>query len=377
MTMAAPSSTAPPNSQYVGSYTDPGSGRAFDRYLTQESIPITQWKQEEVTERRWVPEWVTENQKVTQTQYTPYVQYLPQARVVNSWNVFAQPQVAWYYQPVTQYQPVQQLVDQPVTYQKYVEKDFRMVIPKAVQTTQAQQRYVDVERTVNPATPSAIPSTAPVNNPMSNAASLAVTDRNTLTPGYDTRPASPYYAANTQSLGAYPYSPFAYTSANRAPSFNLAASYPMPYAAAAYPGYPSAANPYAYPMTTAPPMYSFSSYPMAGSSAAMPGYPGYPTGYQTASAYLPAWMNTQGPLLGQTYFQYNPSQLATSDAPPSTTPYPTTNTLAMTTPSPVSSELRPSTAPVYPQANPGWDATAMQSTYRDPYQAGIPATVLR
>jgi hypothetical protein len=374
MTMAAPSSTAPPNSQYVGSYTDPVTGRPFDRYLTQESIPITQWKQEEVTERRWVPEWVTENQRVTQTQYTPYVQYLPQPRVVNSWNIFAPPQVAWYYQPVTQYQPVQQLVDQPVTYQKYVEKDFRMVIPKAVQTTQSQQRYVDVERTLTPAAP----STAPVNNPMTNAASLAMTDRNTVMPIYDTRPASPYYAAGMPSPGSYPYSPFAYASANRAPSFNLAAYYPMPYAAGAYPGYPALASPSTPSMAAAtPPMYAFNSYPMAGSSPAMPVYPGYPNGYQTAAAYLPAWMNTQGPLLGQTYFQYNPSQMATSVSPPSTNPYPTTNTVAMTTPNSVNGELRPSTAPVYPQANQGWDATAMQSTYRDPYQSGLPPTVLR
>ncbi len=208
-----PNSTAPANGQYVGSFTNPLTGRQYDRYAVQEQLPVQRMEQQEVTERRWVPHWVIESQRTTQTQYVPYVTYQPQMQVANRWNPFAQPQANWTYTPVTQYQAVDQVVDQPVQFQKYIEQDVKVVIPKLVQTTEARQRFVDVERgTVvagtlpTPTTTTNASPLAPLPNALQNSGALAMSNRNAPMSNYNLRPMDSLY----RPPGAgYPYSPYA------------------------------------------------------------------------------------------------------------------------------------------------------------------------
>ena len=89
---ASPGPSTQSTGQFVGTFTDPRTGKQYDRYLEQETVPITRWEQEEVSQRVVVPNWVTENIKTTETRYVPYIEYQTQQRVLNRWNPFAPPQ---------------------------------------------------------------------------------------------------------------------------------------------------------------------------------------------------------------------------------------------------------------------------------------------
>ena len=132
--------------QPVYSFRDPRTGVAYDRYLEPESVPAMRWEWQEVTERRWVPQNVTENRQVTQIEYQPLVSYQAQQQIDGRWNPFATPQTSTQFVPMTQYQPVNKVVTQPVTYQKYVEQDVKVRVPKLVQATESRMHYVDRPR---------------------------------------------------------------------------------------------------------------------------------------------------------------------------------------------------------------------------------------
>ncbi len=185
---AVVSSAAPASGQYVGSFIDPRTGKQYDRYWEIANVPIPRWEQREMTERRAVPQWVTENIKSTQVRYVPTIEYQPQQRVLNRWNPMVPPQVTIDYVPVTRYLPIYEVVDRPVQYQKYVEQDVKVLVPKLVEATQSQMKLVDRERATTAAT-NATPSVA-APNAIQSAADLAMANRNSQLPRYTTRPST-------------------------------------------------------------------------------------------------------------------------------------------------------------------------------------------
>ncbi len=118
------------------------------------------WEWQEVTEKRWVPQNVTENREVTQVQYVPVVSYASEQQIQNRWNPFATAQAVNQYVPQVQYQPVNKVVNTPVTYQKYVEQDVTVRVPKLVEATESRTRLVDRPRSnqANLAAGAAVPT---------------------------------------------------------------------------------------------------------------------------------------------------------------------------------------------------------------------------
>ena len=370
----APSS-ASPSGQYVGSFIDPRTGKQYDRYLEQENVPVPRWEQQEVTERRTIPQWVTENIKTTEVQYVPYIEYQPQQRVLNRWNPMAQPQVTWDYVPITRYHTVNQVVDRPTTYQKYVEQDVKVLVPKLVQSTQSRSKYVDRER------PAAVGQTAGTASPIQNAAELAMANRNNQYPRYTTRPMDGWYSGSQTPAALYPYSPYA-----------SVASVPYsPYFRNSF-----ANNPTLLPGGPTPiiPMSPWSPSPMlqtqfvSNQTAVQPISSSYPSSYPPAlmptNSYAvtrpmfqwPSWTNNNGPLLRQDFFRQNQATSNVYGSQPyggTAYGYPTVASQGG-----VSAALRPSTAPLLPQGpSANWGNFGGSQTYRDPIQAGLPPTVLR
>lgn len=407
-TPPAPPIVTAPTGVYVQTNTDPATGRQVDIYLEHEAVPVLKWEQQEVTERRFVPQWVHETQKTTEVQYIPSVSYQTQAKNLNAWNPLLPPRIAYEYIPVTQYQTVNQVVDKPITYQKYVDQEVKVIVPKLVQVTEQRAKYTQRERNA-PAQTNIASNAMPVNNGLANAqssslrsaqsalspeqqsAQSALANRNTLSTSYVTRPIQ-----GPASTPTYPYSPYA---ARTTPTTNqMLASMPQTYyAAPAYP--PQQAYPQqAYPQQSYPPVNNVASVgyqpnyqpnyyqpnftPVAyqqpvpwgqNTTAAMMQNP-YPNQYPNqypnpTSTYaqswfqMPSWISGTGPLLSQnmmsssSYSNYNPnsSMMATgySAQPPSAN-------VAYT---------NPSMPPV--AASPGYYSN------RDAMQAGLQPSVLR
>jgi hypothetical protein len=148
-TSAATNVTAP-TGVYVQTHIDPLSGRTIDTYLEYTSVPVARWVNEEKVERRYVPEWVSEVQKTTEAKWNPVTQYQPRQINVNAWNPLLPPRMAWEYVPITQYQSQNVVVERPVTYQKYVDKEVKVVVPKLVQMTEQRAQFVQRERSLTP-----------------------------------------------------------------------------------------------------------------------------------------------------------------------------------------------------------------------------------
>ncbi len=321
---ASPAPATQSTGQFVLTFTDPRTGKQYDRYIEQETVPITRWEQEEVSLRVAVPGWVTENIKTTETRYVPYVEYQTQQRVLNRWNPFVPPQVVLEYVPVTKYQAVNQVVERPVQYQKYTLQDKKELVPKLVQTTQAVGKYVDRER----------PPAANVvtNNPnmIQNAAELAMANRNNQGSRYATLPNDRLYGSNLASPYHYPPTQFVSTQSIVPPISNAYANTYSPFA---------------------PPLNSYAT--------------------NRSLFQWPTWSNNNGPLFRQELFRQNPSTAYTQ--PINGAYYPTIASQAG-----VSGYLRPSSAPLLPQTQPaGWGNFGGINTYRDPIQAGLAPTVLR
>jgi hypothetical protein len=382
----SPNSVAPANSRYVGSYTHPVSGRQYDRYAIDESFPVQRMEPRQVTERRWVPQWVLENQRTTVVQYVPEVQYQPQMRVANRWNPFTQPQASWEYVPVTQYKAVNQIVEQPVQYQKYVEQDVAVSVPNLVQTTETRQRFEDVERNMRSGSPISSPASnvgyiSPATNPLQNSGTLALNNRNGASFNYNLRPMDPLY----QAPGAgYPYSPYA---SMATVAWNSPYAYSASYNPTLLPGGSGpilAMNPM---QTVAYPQGGnvVNTYPVSYTAGTIPTYPNYPNGnyrqYASAPSYnawpWSSWSNSQGPLFGRNLFQQNQT-VAMSPPPMNGTIYPTANYASLASQSSITGTLRPSSSPLLPQSAPSWNGgNGSVPFYRDPGQVGLPATVLR
>ncbi len=375
-----PNSNAPPNSQFMGSFIDPRDGRQYDRYMTYESVPAPRTEFEEKVEKRWVPHMVTENMQVPQTQYVPYVQLQPQTQFANDWNPFTPAQPTVVYAPVTQYQPVTQVTTQPVQQLKYVEQEFKVVVPKVVQSTQAVSKFVDVERKYFES--NAQGSAQQAGGAMQNAADLAMANRNFNGSNYALRSIDPWYGPMSPS---YPYSPYG---SRVAAAMNSPYAYSAAFNPALNPGGGTAVlpmNPMQYsgygtaplPITYSPNVYQA---PYSMNAA-------YPSGNLYAAtrpmAQWPAWSYNQAPLFSQGLFRQN-QNVGLASVPvagtmyPNTQYYPSANYASVANQSPANSTLRPSTAPLYPPSNnTNWNNLSSLPIYRDPAQVGLPATVLR
>jgi hypothetical protein len=373
----AASTTFAPSGQYVGSFIDPRTGKQYDRYWETANIPVPRWEQREVTERRVIPHWVTENVKSTEVRYVPTIEYQPQQRVLNRWNPMVPPQVTVDYVPVTRYQPIYEVVDRPIQYQKYVEQDVKVLVPKLVESTQATMKLVDRER-ATPSTPNASQTAAAAPNAIQNAAELAQANRNSQLPRYTTRPIDGWYSGSQTPSPTYPYSPYAYVAS--------AASSP-------YSGYaPLAASSYPLMQGGAGPVLPLSPYrapttQMVSSQTMIPPVSyAYPTTYPTANVapysyaatrpafQWPTWTSGNGPLFRQDWFRQSQSTpYAYNASSTGAINYP-----MMANQTSVNGTLRPSTSPLLPPGQPtNWGSFGGIQTYRDPIQAGLPPTVLR
>jgi hypothetical protein len=417
-TPPAPPIVTAPTGVYVQTNTDPATGRQIDIYLEHEAVPVLKWEQQEVTERRFVPQWVHETQKTSEVQYIPSVSYQTQAKNLNAWNPLLPPRIAYEYIPVTQYQTVNQVVDKPITYQKYVDQEVKVVVPKLVQVTEQRAKYTQRERNA-PAQTNVASNAMPLNNGLANAqsssmrsapsslspeqqsAQSALANRNTLSTSYVTRPIQG--PANTPT---YPYSPYA---ARTTPTTNQTlASMPQTYyAAPAYPpqqaytqqSYPPVNNfaasqyqpsyqpsnyqpnyyqpsftPVAYQQpipwgqnTTAAMMqnpypYPYP-YPNSNPNAYNGSYPSPTSAYAQSWFQMPSWISGTGPMLSQNMMSsssYSSSNPNSSMTAPGYSAQPPSANVAYT---------NPSTPPV--AASPGYYSN------RDAMQAGLQPSVLR
>ena len=355
-TPPAPPIVTAPTGVYVQTNVDPASGRQVDIYLEHEAVPVLKWEQQEVTERRFVPQWVHETQKTTEVQYIPSVTYQTQAKNLNAWNPLLPPRIAYEYIPVTQYQTVNQVVDKPITYQKYVDQEVKVIVPKLVQVTEQRAKYTQRERNapgqVNGAVANANQATLqatsglsgqPSLSPEQQSAQLALANRNTLSTSYVTRPV--HGAGNTP---AYPFSSYAAKTTPATASMPQGyyawapypqQTYPQAYPPAGYaPGNYTAAAGYQPNYTTAayqrpaPQQYALQQHQPWGQNttvATMPNsypssppyYGGYPNPnptYAQSWFQMPSWMTGNGPLLSQnimrpsTYSSYNPNSPMTA-----------------------------------------------------------------
>ncbi len=367
----APTASAPTR-QFVGSFIDPSTGKQYDRYWEQENVPMPRWEQREVTERRMVPQWVTENIKTTEVRYVPTIEYQPRQRVLNRWNPMAQPQVAVDYVPITRYQSVYEVVDRPHQYQKYVEQDVKVLIPKLVEATESRMKLVDREHTSTSA------QTAGTPNAIQNAAEIAMANRNSQAPPrYTTRPIDGWYSGSQAPAATYPYSPYAYV-----------ASVPnSPYYGSSYANNPTLLPGGMGPILPMSPIRMPQTQMVSNQTAVSPVGYGYPNTYPPASglpnAYAvtrpafqwPTWTSNNGPLFRQDAFRQNQS----TPYAYGTQPYGSAYSYPMLADqSQLNGMLRPSTSPLLPQSQPStWGNLGGIQTYRDPIQAGLPPTVLR
>jgi hypothetical protein len=372
----AVSSASPPTGQFVGSFIDPTTGKQYDRYWELVNVPMPRLEQREVTERRAVPHWVTENVKTTEVRYVPTVEYQVRQRVLNQWNPMAQPQVAVDYVPVTRYQAVYEVVDRPMQYQKYVEQDVKVLVPKLVEATEARMKLVDRERT-SASAPGA-PQAATPPNTIQNAAEIAMANRNNQLPRYTTRPIDGWYSGSQAPSATYPYSPYPYlASAANSPYYGFGNMTPN-----GYPTMPGGGTPMLPVSPYQVPTAQMASNQTVVSPVGYMNQNAYPSTYVTPYSYAasqpafqwPSWTGANGPLFHQDFF---PQSQTTPYAygGPSTGAY---NYPMVATQSDVNGTLRPSTSPMLPPGQPAtWGNPGDTQTYRDPVQAGLPPTVLR
>lgn len=141
----------------VMTFVDPRSGQMYGRYVLYETVPVAKYEYKPVVERQYVPEWVQETKTTTQVEYVPVVTYQLQPVQVPTLNPFAAPRQYWQYVPLVQYQPRYHQTNQPITYQKYVEKEVTKYIPEMVVKQERVPKYAD--RPLAPTT--ALTATAP------------------------------------------------------------------------------------------------------------------------------------------------------------------------------------------------------------------------
>jgi hypothetical protein len=134
----------------VMTFVDPRSGQMYGRYVLYETVPVAKYEYKPVVERQYVPEWVQETKPTTQVQYVPIVTYQLKPVQVPTWNPFSAPRQYWQYVPQVQYQPRYYQTSQPITYQKYVEKEVTKYVPEMVVKQERVPQFAD--RPLTPAT---------------------------------------------------------------------------------------------------------------------------------------------------------------------------------------------------------------------------------
>jgi hypothetical protein len=202
--------SAPGNNSFqpetpVMTFVDPRSGQMYGRYVLYETVPVAKYEYKPVVERQFVPEWVQETKPTTQVQYVPIVTYQLQPVQAQNWNPFSVPRQNWQYVPQVQYQPRYYQTNQPITYQKYVEKEVTKYVPEMVVKQERVPQFADRPLT---------PATYQPNNQYNNANTNTVAQQpppirplNSFNQPVGTMVAnapSPYYASSQQ-----PYNPAA------------------------------------------------------------------------------------------------------------------------------------------------------------------------
>lgn len=383
--------------QLSSTFTDTRTGQVYGRYIIYETVPVVAYQHQEVTEQQWVPEWVTEEKLMAKTNYIPVVSYQLQLQTERSMNPFVQPRQFWQYVPIVQYQPNFTQVKQPVTYQKYVQKEVKKSIPVLVSQSQPRAKFVDMPLQGNGINAAGTPQVAggasvhppvptrPLDYPTYPSSAIVVA------------PPAAYYPASGGTMGvapsasalaAYPaYNP-QYSGWSATNPWLLARQYSAPTVAknvnnpVANGGMPPGT--YSVPTGMPPSTYS--------TPAGMP-----PVNYTAALAAPPTirWpqvMSQTGALFQSEFFKSNSSNALYGAANPGTT-------YLASSPSPMGGGVIPppygTTANAYnangssgayfiPRAdtsattNPSssWSMVPVDN-YRDPSQSGMPASVLR
>lgn len=127
----------------IMTFVDPRSGQMYGRYVLYETVPVAKYEYKPVVERQFVPEWVQETKTTTQVQYVPVVTYQLQPVQAPNWNPFSAPRQYWQYVPQVQYQPRYYQSNQPITYQKYVEKEVTKYVPEMVVKQERVPQFAD------------------------------------------------------------------------------------------------------------------------------------------------------------------------------------------------------------------------------------------
>lgn len=350
--------TASTTGQPLFTFVDQTTGQLYGRYITYETVPVAGYQYQEVTEKQWVPEWVTENKLTTETSYVPMVSYQLQLRTAPSTNPFSAPKQYWQYVPVVQYQTNNVQKSQPITYQRYVEKEVKKAVPVFV--TKQEQRPTFADRPMNSNTSTtamaSAPSTAFPTRPLDSTL-VQSQIQPAPTPYYSSAPAG--YNPSLASYAAYnPYGmggvqgrpPSVVQPAYPASSATQFVNNPTPNAGLAY--MPTGAS---YPVTAAYPAPNLWSSIM----------------YRTGSLFPSGW--TGAPATTNTYVASN----GMSSTPTYQTGYPS-DTAAVSSYNGIS--FSPSSSPssfgTQGAAPSTWSVSPVND-YRDPSQTGIPASVLR
>lgn len=388
----------------VMTFVDPSNGQPYGRYIIDETIPVVAYSYQEVKERVYVPKTLTENKTTTITQYVPIQSHQLQLRNVPNWNPFASPQQVWQYVPIVQYQPNYVQVTQPVTYQKFEEQEVTRMVPVFGSQSKQVRRFVDRPLGQSPNGGNTIASNTTVNNPNFYQQAAQISQANRNSSRFPTRSIDYPYNAGYQSVSNrnwiaqapspyYPtpnYNPGAYYAPNPAVAGLNGAAQVMPNAVQNVAALPmsgnnlasnnNASNTLVIPAVPLRPnmqpnpnaIASYNGYGVNGN----PNYgvapnPTYPYA-NTASQLLSPWKSLAsgtGSLFSSSLFSNNRNTSYVASNTPVAQPYVWGNNNQS------GMSFRPNTSPyVTPQQSWGMPSG---TSYRDPMQGGMPATVLR
>lgn len=166
-TPAATTGGAPPpasNQQNGATWIvrDPRTGRLYQQQLVTANVPTITWESKPVTQTVYEPQVTTKSVATQQTVYTPITQYVLQPKLKGLWNPFRQPVTSYEFQPVTNWIPQTQTINQPVVSQQWVAKQQTVYVPQPVQKIQQQQQLVQTELPQSTLPPAALASRAPL-----------------------------------------------------------------------------------------------------------------------------------------------------------------------------------------------------------------------
>lgn len=371
----------------VMTFVDPRSGQMYGRYVLYETVPVAKYEYKPVVERQFVPEWVQETKPTTQVQYVPIVTYQLQPVQAPNWNPFSAPRQYWQYVPQVQYQPRYYQTNQPITYQKYVEKEVTKYVPEMVVKQERVPQFAD-----RPLTPATYQPSNQYNNANANTVAQQpppIRPLNSFNQPVGTMVAnapSPYYASSQQ-----PFNP----AASQIAGTTNGGFYGNRWGTASYAATPNNAtvNPYINnPTPNAGLNQNWSqANAMAASRSPNPFTsffsrlgPLYANGQNVASSgtanapILPTQIPP--PNSGSQVYPGGVSYVASSSGGwGGTTGFPTSNPLSIPFfgNSATSSGLtfRPQT-PSYPTSNSNWGLAPVDN-YRDPTQSGMSSSVIR